>query len=79
MHNLIFIHVFAGWPGRSADGSLLKHTRLSESLPQVMNKNSEYLTQTYDILGEIILPLTEHILTLYKNNYGKCSHGSYIK
>ena len=31
-----------------------------------MNNNSEYLTDTHDILGEKPFPLTKHILTLYK-------------
>ena len=51
-HDLTFIHVFAGWPGRSADGSVLKHSPLSQTLPQLMDNNSEYLTDTYHILGE---------------------------
>ena len=56
IHNLIFIHVFAGWPGRSADGSVLKHSPLSQTLPQLMDNNSEYLTDTYHILGEKKIP-----------------------
>ena len=31
-----------------------------------MNNNSEYLTDTYHILGENVCPLTKHILTLQK-------------
>ena len=65
-HDLTFIHIFAGWPGRSADGSVLKHSPLSQTLPQLMNNNSEYLTDTYHILGEKTFPLTKHMVTLYK-------------
>ena len=54
-------HVFEGWPGRSADGSVLKHSRLSQTLPQLMDKNSEYLRDTYDIVGDKAFPLTQHI------------------
>ena len=31
-----------------------------------MNNNSEYLTDTYHILGEKPFPLTKHMVTLYK-------------
>ena len=44
-------HVFAGWPGRSADGSVLKHSPLSQTLAQLMKNNSEYLTHMYNIMG----------------------------
>ena len=59
-------HIFAGWPGHSADGSVLKHSPLSQTLPQLMDNNSEYLTDTYDIVGDKALPLTQYILTAYK-------------
>ena len=67
-HDLTFIHVFAGWPGRSADGSVLKHSPLSQTLPQLMDNNSEYLTDTYHIVGDKAFPLTQHILTPYKKS-----------
>ena len=79
IHNLIFIHIFAGWPGRSADGSVLKYSPLSQTLAQLINKNSEYLMDTYHILGEKMFPLKKHILTVYQKNSGKCSHCCYIK
>ena len=79
IHSLTFIHIFAGWPGRSADGSVLKHSPLSQTLPQLMDNNSEYLTDSYHIVGEKACPLTKHILTLHKKNSRKCSHCSYIK
>ena len=60
--------VFAGWPGRSADGSVLKHSPLSQTLPQLMNNNSEYLTDTYHIVGDKAFPLTQYILTPYKKS-----------
>ena len=60
--------IFAGWPGRSADGSVLKHSPLSQTLPQLMDNNSEYLTDTYHIVGNKFFPLTQHILTPYKNS-----------
>ena len=60
--------IFAGWPGHSADGSVLKHSPLSQTLPQLMNNNSEYLTDTYHIVWDKVLPLTQHILTPYKNS-----------
>ena len=49
IHNLKFIHVFAGWAGRSADGSGLKPSLLSQT--QLMDNNSEYVMDTYHILG----------------------------
>ena len=61
-------HVFAGWTGRSADGSVLKHSPLSQTLPQLMDNNSEYLTDTYHIVGNKAFPLTQHILTPYKKS-----------
>ena len=61
-------HVFAGWPGRSADGSVLKHSPLSQTLPQLMDNNSEYLMDTYHIVGDKAFPLTQHILTPYKKS-----------
>ena len=61
-------HIFPGWPGHSADGSVLKHSPLSQTLPQLMNNNSEYLTDTYHIVGDKVFPLTQHILTPYKNS-----------
>ena len=61
-------HVFAGWTGRSADGSILKHSPLSQTLPQLMNNNSEYLTDTYDIVADKSLPVTQYILTPYKKS-----------
>ena len=61
-------HVFGGWPGRCADGSVLKHSNLSQTLPQLMHNNSEYLTDTYHIVGDKAFPLTQHILTAYKKN-----------
>ena len=60
-------NVFAGWPGRSADGSILKHSPLSQNLPQLMNNNSGYLTDTYDIVGNKALPLTQYLLRAYKS------------
>ena len=66
IRNLKIIHVFAGWPGHSADGSVLKHSPLSQTLPQLMDNNSEYLTDTYHIVGEKAFLLTQHILTPYK-------------
>ena len=70
IHNLRFIHVFAGWPGRSADCSVLKHSPLSQTLPQLIDNNTEYSTY--------LSHLTKHILTLYKKHSGKCGHCSYI-
>ena len=67
-HYLRFIHVFAGWPGCSADGSVLKHSPLSKTLPQLINNNSDYLTDTYHIVGDKAFPLTQHILTPYRNS-----------
>ena len=32
-HDLILKHIFAGWPGRPADGSVLKHSPLLQTLP----------------------------------------------
>ena len=49
IYNLRFIDIFTGWPRRSADGSILKHSPLSQNLPQLMDNNSEYLTDTYHI------------------------------
>ena len=34
-HDLTFIHVFAGWPGHSTDGSVLKHSPLLQTLAPV--------------------------------------------
>ena len=79
IHNLKIIHVFAGWSGLSADGLVLKQSPLSETLPDLMDNNSEYLMDTYYILGEKVFLLTKLILSLYKKNSGKCSHCSYIK
>ena len=64
----VFKHVFAGWPGHSADGSVLKHSPLSQTLPELMDNNSEYLTDTYQIVGDKAFPLTQHILTPYKKS-----------
>ena len=61
-------HVFAGWTGRSAYGSVLKHSPLSQTLHQLMDNNSEYLTDTYHIVGDKAFPLTQHILTPYKKS-----------
>ena len=33
-----------------------------------MNKNSEYLTDTYDIVADKSLPVTQYILTPYKKS-----------
>ena len=33
-----------------------------------MDNNSEYLTDTYHIVGDKAFPLTQHILTLYKKS-----------
>ena len=79
IYNLTFIDVFAGWPGCSADGSVLKHSPLSHTLPQLMDNNSKYLMDMYHIVGEKALPVTKQILTLYKNNSGKLSHCYYVK
>ena len=68
IHKLRFIHVFAGWPGHSADGSIFKHSPLSQTLPQLMDNNSEYLTDTYHIMGDKACPLTQHILTPNKKS-----------
>ena len=75
IHNLKFIDVFAGWSGCSADGSVLKHSPLSQTLHQLMDNNREYLTDTYHMLGEKVFPLTKHILTLYKKNTGNVHIG----
>ena len=61
-------YIFAGLPGRSADGCDLKHSPLSQTSPQLMNNNSEYLTDTYHIVGDKVFPLTQHILTPYKKS-----------
>ena len=79
IQNLRFIHVFAGWPGHSADGSVLKHNPLSQTLPQLMDNNSEYLTDTYHIVGDKAFPVTQHVLTPYKHNSGKLSHCYCVK
>ena len=60
--------IFAGWPGRSADGCVMKHSSLSHTLPQLIKKNSEYLTDTYDMVGDKAFPLTQYILTPYKKS-----------
>ena len=67
VYSAVLKHIFAGWPGSSADGSVLKHNPLSQTLPQLMENNSEYLMDTYHILGENVCPLTKHILKPYKN------------
>ena len=64
-------HVFAGWPGCSADGSILKHSPLSHTQPQLMNNHSEYLTDTYHIVGDKTSPLTQYNLTPYKKSKGR--------
>ena len=56
IHNLRLINVFAGCPCHSADSSVLKHSPLSQTLPQSMDNNSEYLTDTYHILAEKKIP-----------------------
>ena len=61
-----FIHVFAGWPGRSADGAVLKHSPLSKELHQLMDSDATYITDTYHIVGDKAFPLKKHILTPYK-------------
>ena len=33
-----------------------------------MDNNSEYLTDTYHIVGDKVFPLTQHILTPYKKS-----------
>ena len=75
IHNLRFIDVFAGWSGRFADGLVLKHSPLSQTLHQLMDNNSENLTDTYHMLGEKVFPLTKHILSLYKKNTGNVHIG----
>ena len=69
--------VFAGWPGRSADCSVLKHSPLSQTLPQLLNNNSEYLTDTYYIVGDKAFPLTQYILRPYKKS--KLSSGTRVQ
>ena len=60
-------HVFEGLPGRSADGSVLKHSHLSQTLPQLMDKNSEYLRDTYGHCGGQSFPSnTTYLNTLQK-------------
>ena len=59
---------FCRWPDRSADGSVLKHSPLSQTLPQLMDNNSEYLTDTYHIMGDKAFPLTQDIVTPYKKS-----------
>ena len=61
-------HAISGWPGRSADSSVLKHSPLSQTLHQLMDNSSEYLTYTYHIVGDKAFPLTQHILTPYKKS-----------
>ena len=34
-YDLRFLHVFAGWPGRSADGSVLKHSPFVKDLTSI--------------------------------------------
>ena len=68
VYDAVLKEVFAGWPGRSADGSVLKHSPLSHTLPQLIKKNSEYLTDTYHIVGDKAFPLTQYILTPYKKS-----------
>ena len=79
IHKLMFKHVFAGWPGRSADGSVLKHSPLSQTLPQLMDNNSKYLRDTCHIFREEAFPLSEYTLTVYKQNSIKLSHCYYVK
>ena len=42
-HNLIFKNSFTAWPGHSADSCVLKHSPFSQTLPELMDNNSEYL------------------------------------
>ena len=58
--------MFAGWPGRSADGAVLKHSPLSKELHQLMDSDATYITDTYHIVGDKAFPLKKHILTPYK-------------
>ena len=37
-----------------------------------MDNNSEYLTDTYDIVGNKALPLTQYLLRAYKNTKRWC-------
>ena len=60
-------HIFSGWPGRSADGSVLKHSPLSQTLPQLIDNNSEYLRDIYHIVGDKAFTLnTRYFKTLQK-------------
>ena len=71
-YDLRFIHVFAGWPGRSADGSVLRHNPLSRILPELMAVDgAQFVTDTYHIVGDKAFPLSEHILTPYKKSQRK--------
>ena len=65
-------YIFAGWPSRSTDGCVLKHSPLSQTLLQLMNNNSEYLTDTYHIVGDKAFSLTQYILAPYKKSKRLC-------
>ena len=72
VYGAVLKYIFAGWPGHSADGSVLKHSPLSQTQPQLMDNNNEYLTDTYHIVGDKAFPLTQHILTPYKKSKQLC-------
>ena len=67
-YDLRFIHVFAGWPGRSADSGVLRHSPLSRTIDDLMECDSAFLTDTYHIVGDKAFPLSKHILTPYKKS-----------
>ncbi|XP_008189991.1 putative nuclease HARBI1 [Acyrthosiphon pisum] len=60
-----FINIFCGWPGSSHDARVLRRSIIGNRL---LNNPWEILPRESFILGDSAYPLTEAIMTPYKNN-----------
>lgn len=60
-----FIDVFAGWPGRSHDARIFRCSTIGQT---IINNPSSILPNSSYILGDGAYPLTEGLMTPYKDN-----------
>ncbi|XP_050066314.1 uncharacterized protein LOC126555436 [Aphis gossypii] len=62
---LKFIDVFAGWPGRSHDARIYRCSKIGQL---ILNNPLSLFPKSCHILGDGAYPLTEGLLTPYKDN-----------
>ena len=62
--------ILFSWPGRAHDARVWQRSPLCEDLPDLCHVENQRLDETYHIIGDCAYPLSNHLLSPFRNRRG---------